>query len=122
MEVPRLGVELELQLLAYATAIARPGPSHVCDLHRSSRQCLIPGPLSKAGDRTHILMDPSWIRFPCANTAVFPSAVVLAHSCLVWFLIRHFIITFFSPLLECQLYFFFAFLIVALEFAMFIYS
>ena len=37
MEVPRLEVELELQLLAYATAIATPDPSG-CDLHHSSRQ------------------------------------------------------------------------------------
>ena len=31
MKVPRLGVELELQLLAYAAATAMPDPSHVCD-------------------------------------------------------------------------------------------
>ena len=36
MEVPRLGVESELELPAYATAIAVWNPSHVCDLlHRS---------------------------------------------------------------------------------------
>ena len=35
MEVPMLGVEWELQLLAYTTAIATPGPSHVFDLHHS---------------------------------------------------------------------------------------
>ena len=39
MEVPRLGIELELQLPAYATAAATTNPSHVCDLHRSSWQC-----------------------------------------------------------------------------------
>ena len=33
MEVARLGVELELQLLAYATATAAQDLSHVCDLH-----------------------------------------------------------------------------------------
>ena len=32
MEVPRLGVELELQLLAYTTVTAMPDPSHICDL------------------------------------------------------------------------------------------
>ena len=32
MEVPRLGVESELQLPAYATATATQNPSHVCDL------------------------------------------------------------------------------------------
>ena len=30
MEFPRVGVELEQQLLAYATATATPDPSHVC--------------------------------------------------------------------------------------------
>ena len=50
MEVPRLGVELELQLPAYATAIATPDPSCVCDLLHSSRQCWILNTLSKARD------------------------------------------------------------------------
>ena len=35
MEVPRLGVQSELQLPAYATATTRPDLSHVCDLHHS---------------------------------------------------------------------------------------
>ena len=35
MEVPGLGVELELQLPAYATATAMLNPSHICDLPRS---------------------------------------------------------------------------------------
>ena len=37
MEVPRLGVECELQLPAYTTATAIPDPSRVCDIHHSSR-------------------------------------------------------------------------------------
>ena len=41
MEVPKLGVESELQLPAYATAIATPDPSRICDLCHSSRQCWI---------------------------------------------------------------------------------
>ena len=36
LEAPRLGVESELQLPAYATAT--PDLSHVCDLHHSSWQ------------------------------------------------------------------------------------
>ena len=44
MEVLRLGVESELQPQAYTTAIATPDPSHVCDLHHSSRQCRILNP------------------------------------------------------------------------------
>ena len=50
IEVPRLGVQLELQLLAYATATATPDPSRVCDLHHSSWQCWILNPVSKARD------------------------------------------------------------------------
>ena len=46
MEVPRLGIELELQPLAYTTAAAMQDPSCVCDLHHSSRQCQILKPLS----------------------------------------------------------------------------
>ena len=37
MESSTLGVELELQLLAYTTATALWDPSCVCDLHHSSR-------------------------------------------------------------------------------------
>ena len=67
MEVPRLGVELELQLLAYATATATLDPSHVCDLHHSSQQPRILNPLSKARDQNHILMDASQVHFHCAT-------------------------------------------------------
>ena len=35
MEFPRLGAELELQLLAYATAAAAWDLSPVCDVHHS---------------------------------------------------------------------------------------
>ena len=52
MEVPRLGVELELQLSACATATAMQDLSHVCGLHHSSQQCRILNPLSKAMDQT----------------------------------------------------------------------
>ena len=38
IEVPKLGVELELQLLAYTTATATWDLSHVCDLLHSSWQ------------------------------------------------------------------------------------
>ena len=51
MEVPRLGVELELQLLAYTTAIA----------------CWILNLLSEVRDPTGNLMVPSWIHFCCAT-------------------------------------------------------
>ena len=53
MEVPGLGVELELQLLAYITVTAIRDPSHIFYLH--CRQIL--NPLTKARDGTCILMD-----------------------------------------------------------------
>ena len=66
MEVPRLGVQLELYLPANTTATAMPDLSHVCNLHHSSKQHWILNPLSKARDWNHNLMVPSWIRFHCA--------------------------------------------------------
>ena len=51
-EVPRLEVESELQLLAYATATAMPDLSRACDLYHSSWQCRILNLLSKARDQT----------------------------------------------------------------------
>ena len=62
MEIPRLGVESELQLLAYATATAMQDPSLIC-LHHSSWQCRIPDPLSKARNQICILMDTSQIHY-----------------------------------------------------------
>ena len=50
MEVPRLGAESELQLLAYT--IAMPDLRFVSDLHHSSWQCQILNPLNKYRDRT----------------------------------------------------------------------
>ena len=38
MEVPRLGVKSESQLLAYTTTTATPDLSHVCNPHHSSWQ------------------------------------------------------------------------------------
>ena len=55
MEVPRLGVKLELQLPAYTTATATPDLSHVFNLHSSSWQHQILNPLIKARDQTCIL-------------------------------------------------------------------
>ena len=52
MEVPRLGVELALQLPACTTATATPDPNCICDLCRSLWQCQILNPLSEARDQT----------------------------------------------------------------------
>ena len=63
MEVPRVHVQLEVQLQAYTTATATQGPSLTCNLHHSSQL----NPLSEAWDRTHNLMVPSQIRFHCTT-------------------------------------------------------
>ena len=52
MDVPRLGVESELQLPAYTTATATLDPSHIFDLCRSLRQHWILNLLSKVRDQT----------------------------------------------------------------------
>ena len=70
MEIPRLGIKLEPQLPANATATAMWDPSHICNLHHSSRQHQIPDPLSKARDRTHILMDTSRIHYHWATMGI----------------------------------------------------
>ena len=64
MEVLKLGLKSELHLPATATR----DPSHVCDLHHSSRQRWILNPLSEARDPTHILMETSWVRYHWATT------------------------------------------------------
>ena len=61
MEVPRLWVELELQLPAYTTATATSDLSPVYDLHHSSQQHEILNPLIEARDGTLVLMDTSQV-------------------------------------------------------------
>ena len=56
MEVPGLGIELKLQLLAYITATATLDLSQICNLRHSLQQCWNLNPPSKARDRTRILM------------------------------------------------------------------
>ena len=53
MEVPRLRVELELQLLAYPTDTATPDLSHVYNLDNSPQQRRILTPSSEARDGPH---------------------------------------------------------------------
>ena len=50
MEVPRLGVKLELQVQTYTTAIAITDRSHICNPHHSLRQNQTLNPLSEARD------------------------------------------------------------------------
>ena len=68
MEVPRLGVKLELQLLAYITATATQNPSRIFGLHQSSWQCWILNPLIEARDQICNLVVPSQIHFHCTTT------------------------------------------------------
>ena len=60
MEIPRLGVESELQPPASTTATAPQDPSHICKLHHGLWPHRIPNPLSKAKDRTCGLLDTRW--------------------------------------------------------------
>ena len=59
MQVPRLGIKLELQLLAYITAITTQDLSRISNLHRSLWQGQILTLLSEARDGICILMDTS---------------------------------------------------------------
>ena len=81
MEVPRLGVELELQPLAYARATATWDPSHVCDLHHSSRQRWILNPLNETRDRTRVLMDTSRVHNLLSQE--LPEVILLPKMCWV---------------------------------------
>ena len=65
MEVPRPGFELELQLLATATATT--DLSCICDLHHSSWQHRILNPLGGAWDPTHVLVDTSRVLNPLSH-------------------------------------------------------
>ena len=63
MEVPRLGVKSELQLLACTTATAMLDSSSMCDLHHNSQQHQILNPPSEARDQTQIRMDTSQVLY-----------------------------------------------------------
>ena len=63
MEILRLGIKREPQLLAYTTAAATQDPSSTCNLHHRSWQHWILNPLIKARNRNSILMDTSQICF-----------------------------------------------------------
>ena len=85
--------------LAFTCLLLRPHPTatqdlnRVWDLHHSSRQHRIPHPLSEARDRTHILMDASWIHFRWATRGTPTNQRVLMRrdyelqphfSCYLW--------------------------------------
>ena len=63
MEIPRPGVELELQLLAYQSHMTMWDLCCICNLHHSSQEHQILNPLSKARDQTHVLMNASQVHY-----------------------------------------------------------
>ena len=67
MEVPSLGVQSELQLLAYTTVTATADLSHICDLHHSTQQRQNLNSLREARDQTCNLRVPSQTCFHCAT-------------------------------------------------------
>ena len=60
-ELPRVGVESELQLHTYTTVMAILDLSHICNLYGDLQQRHILHPLSKAGNQTRVVMDTSQI-------------------------------------------------------------
>ena len=56
VEVPRRGVQLELQMPVSTTATATWDPSHVCNLHHGSWPRRILNPLSEARDGACVLV------------------------------------------------------------------
>ena len=111
MEVPRLGVQSELQLPAYTTATAKWDLSHICDLHYRSQPCQILNPLSRARDWTQVLLDTSRVCYHCAMTGMpnfvlflscfpdffqtrkFPLSLMVFLSLLVWMFYKPFILS-----------------------------
>ena len=77
MEVPRLGVKLEL----------RPTHSRKCNLHRSSLQHWIYNLLNRARDRTHVLTDTSQIHYHWATTGTLQ--LLLSQSFFSWSIVQH---------------------------------
>ena len=80
MEVPKLGVKWELQLMAYARATATQDLSCVCDLHHSLQWRWILYPLSKARDLTRNLMVTCQIPFHCATMGT-PCLLPFSNTC-----------------------------------------
>ena len=75
VEVPRLGVKSNLQLLDFEGAT--PDLSCICDLYHSSWQCLILNPLSESRiKQTRNLMVPSQISFCWATTGTLGKELI----------------------------------------------
>ena len=79
MEVPKLGLESELQLPAYAAATAALDPSCISNLHHSSWQHQIFNPMSQARGQTCILINISRVHY-CWATVRTRSEVLKTRS------------------------------------------
>ena len=77
MEVPRLGVESELQLQAYSTTTAMWDPSDIFILCLALQQRQILNPMSKAQDLTSILMGTSRVCYPWATMGTSDTSQIL---------------------------------------------
>ena len=77
MEIPRLGVESELQFPAYTTDVATQDPSRICNLHHSSWHRQILNPLNNARDQTRIVTDTSQVGNPLSHKGNSLSLFVL---------------------------------------------
>ena len=84
MEVLRLGIKLDLWLLAYAVATAALDLSLVCDPHQSSRYCQIPNPLSWARDQTCTLMDTGHVCYRWAKMRTPYNSILIDTSVFSW--------------------------------------
>ena len=86
MEVPRLGVESKLQLLALAPAPAIQNPGHMCNQHHSSlQQWILFYPLSKA----RVEPTSSWVLVGFV-TAEPQQELLLLHSSHINYFITNF--------------------------------
>ena len=75
MEVPRLLLNQSCSCLrTYATATATQDPSRIYDLCRSLQQHWILNPLNEVRDRTHILVNTSWILNPLSHNGNSPGS------------------------------------------------
>ena len=72
MDVPRLGVESELQLPSIATATATLDLSHIFNQQHSSWRHWILNPPSESRDGTRILTVTSQIHFCCTSMHTLP--------------------------------------------------
>ena len=89
MEVPRLGVQSELQLPAYATATAMQDLSHIWDLHHSLWQGWILNPLIKVRDWTQVLVDISRVCYCWAMMGI-PRAIPWMETSISSFILFYF--------------------------------